>query len=48
MKKHIKINYSHIKAEYLIQFFEDGLLKKWEIVNSSTDIPKLIQEFYFP
>lgn len=46
MKKEVKINYSYISGEYLVQFFEEGLLKKWQIVNDSKDVQKLISEFW--
>lgn len=44
----IQIHYNKNTAEYLVEFYVNGVLKNWKIAYSSTDIPKMIQEFYFP
>ena len=46
--KQIKINFSYVKHEFLVNFYEDNKQVKWEIVSDSKDVQKLISEFYFP
>lgn len=48
MPKSITINYSHVKGEFLVQFFKDNKLVKWELANGSVEVQKLIVDFYFP
>lgn len=47
MKKEVKINYSYVEGEFLVQFFEDGLMVKWMIENDSKLVFKHISKFYF-
>lgn len=47
MKKKIEINFSYSKYEFLVRFFEDDKMVRWEIVTDSKDVQKLISEFYF-
>lgn len=46
MKKEIKINHSYVSGEYLVQFFEEGQLKYWEIATDSKELSVLIRDFY--
>lgn len=48
MKKEIQINFSYVKHEFLVRFFEEGQLVRWETAVVSKDVQKLISEFYFP
>lgn len=48
MTKEITINFSHVKHEYLVRFFEDGKLVNWKIFNDSKDITAAISKFYHP
>lgn len=48
MKKEIKISFSYVKHEWLLQFFENNILVTWELCNDTKDIQKLTSEFYFP
>ena len=48
MKKEITINFSYVSHEYLVRFFEDGLLVKWKVLGDSKDVQTEIAKFYFP
>ena len=46
-KKEVKINYSYVTGDFLVQLYDEGSLYEWHVVGRTDDMKKLIQEFYF-
>lgn len=47
MKNKIEVNYSHVKHEFLVRFFEDDVMVNWKILGSTKEIQIAIADFYF-
>ncbi len=47
MKKKIEINYTYTRNEFLVRFFEDDVMVRWEVYNDSKQVYDSISKFYF-
>ena len=43
----VRIRFSAVKHEFLVEFYEDGFMKNWEVVIDTKEIQQLLTDFYF-